>query len=91
MMAVLNPPKVLLLDEHTAALDPNSAKKILQITNDLIAKQNITALMITHNMKDALENGNRLFIMNDGRITQDFSSEEKKALRAADLLEYYEV
>ena len=82
MMAVLNPPKVLLLDEHTAALDPNSAKKILQITNDLIAKQNITALMITHNMKDALENG---------RITQDFSSEEKKALRAADLLEYYEV
>lgn len=91
MMAVLNPPKVLLLDEHTAALDPNSAKKILQITNDLITKQNITALMITHNMKDALENGNRLFIMNDGRITQDFSSEEKKALRAADLLEYYEV
>ncbi len=91
MMAVLNPPKVLLLDEHTAALDPNSAKKILAITNDLIEKKNITALMITHNMKDALENGNRLFIMNDGNITKDFSYEQKIKLQAADLLNYYEV
>lgn len=91
MMAVLNPPKVLLLDEHTAALDPNSAKKILTITNELIHEKNITALMITHNMKDALENGNRLFIMNDGKITQDFSLEEKKNLKPADLLNYYEV
>lgn len=91
MMAVLNPPKVLLLDEHTAALDPNSAKKILAITNDLIKEKNITALMITHNMKDALENGNRLFIMNDGNITKDFSYEQKIKLQAADLLNYYEV
>ncbi len=91
MMAVLNPPKVLLLDEHTAALDPNSAKKILAITNDLIEKKNITALMITHNMKDALDNGNRLFIMNDGKITKDFSYEQKIKLQAADLLNYYEV
>lgn len=91
MMAVLNPPKVLLLDEHTAALDPNSAKKILAITNDLIKEKDITALMITHNMKDALENGNRLFIMNDGNITKDFSYEQKIKLKAADLLNYYEV
>ncbi len=91
MMAVLNPPKVLLLDEHTAALDPNSAKKILAITNDLIKEKDITALMITHNMKDALENGNRLFIMNDGNITKDFSYEQKIKLQAADLLNYYEV
>lgn len=91
MMAVLNPPKVLLLDEHTAALDPNSAKKILHITNELIQQENITALMITHNMKDALVNGNRLFIMNDGKITQDFSKEKKQALKPADLLNFYEV
>ena len=91
MMAVLNPPEVLLLDEHTAALDPNSAKKILEITNELIREEHITALMITHNMKDALENGNRLLVFHDGQIRKDFHSEEKAKLKPADLLAYYEV
>jgi putative ABC transport system ATP-binding protein len=91
MMAVLNPPKLLLLDEHTAALDPKSAKMILEITNDLIAREHMTALMITHNMSDALHNGSRLLIFNDGKITQDFSKEEKDKLKPADLLAYYEV
>ena len=91
MMAVLNPPKLLLLDEHTAALDPKSARKILEITNDLVRREHMTALMITHNMTDALTNGDRLLIFNDGRITQDFSGEEKNRLRPADLLDFYEV
>ena len=90
MMSVLNPPKLLLLDEHTAALDPISAKKILEITNQLIKEENMTALMITHNMKDALENGNRLLIFKDGKIAYDFDAEAKKKLKLADLLEYYD-
>lgn len=91
MMAVLNPPKLLLLDEHTAALDPKSARKILEITNDLVRREHMTALMITHNMTDALTNGDRLLIFNDGKITQDFSGEGKKKLKPADLLDFYEV
>ncbi len=91
MMAVLNPPKLLLLDEHTAALDPKSARKILEITNDLVRREHMTALMLTHNMTDALTNGDRLLIFNDGKITQDFSGEEKKKLKPADLLDFYEV
>lgn len=91
MMAVLNPPKLLLLDEHTAALDPKSARKILEITNDLVRREHMTALMITHNMTDALTNGDRLLIFNEGKITQDFSGEEKKKLKPADLLDFYEV
>ena len=91
MMAVLNPPKLLLLDEHTAALDPKSARKILEITNDLVRREHMTALMITHNMTDSLTNGDRLLIFNDGKITQDFSGEEKKKLKPADLLDFYEV
>lgn len=91
MMAVLNPPKILLLDEHTAALDPVSAKKILEITNQLVEEEHITALMITHNMKDALENGNRLLILNNGMLTQDFKAEEKSKLKPADMMNYYEV
>ena len=91
MMAVLNPPKLLLLDEHTAALDPKSARKILEITNDLVRREHMTALMITHNMTDALTNGDRLLIFNDGKITQDFLGEEKKKLKPADLLDFYEV
>ena len=91
MMAVLNPPKLLLLDEHTAALDPKSARKILEITNDLVRREHMTALMITHNMTDALTNGDRLLIFNDGKITQDFSGEEKKKLKPVDLLDFYEV
>ncbi|EOS61996.1 hypothetical protein C815_00257 [Firmicutes bacterium M10-2] len=91
MMAVLNPPKLLLLDEHTAALDPKSAKTILEITNQLVHDEHMTALMITHNMTDALKYGNRLLIFNDGKIVKDFSEEEKANLKPADLLEFYEV
>lgn len=91
MMAVLNPPKLLLLDEHTAALDPISAGKILEVTNELVASKNMTALMITHNMKDALENGNRLLIFQGGKITHDFNAEQKAALTIQDLVECYEV
>lgn len=91
MMAVLNPPKLLLLDEHTAALDPKSAKKILSITKQLVEENHITALMITHNIKDALEYGNRLLIFKDGKIVQDFNKEEKSNLTTAKVLEFYEV
>lgn len=91
MMSVLNPPKLLLLDEHTAALDPKSAQKILEITNQLIEKENMTAIMITHNISDALKNGNRLLIFNEGKIIKDFSKEEKDKLKPADILEFYEV
>lgn len=91
MMAVLNPPKLMLLDEHTAALDPKTAKKVLEITNKLIREEKMTALMITHNMRDALENGDRLLIFQDGKITHDFSGEEKAKLQLKDLIEYYDV
>lgn len=91
MMAVTHPPKLLLLDEHTAALDPISAKKILEITNEVIARDQITALMITHNLRDALENGNRLLIFQDGKITHDFSAEEKAKLTLEDLIHCYDV
>lgn len=91
MMAVLNLPKLMLLDEHTAALDPKTAKKVLELTNKYIRSEKITALMITHNMRDALENGDRLLIFQDGKITHDFSGEEKKRLQLKDLIEYYDV
>ncbi len=91
MMAVANPPKLLLLDEHTAALDPVSAQKILAITNQLIRKNKMTALMITHNLKDALENGDRLLIFQDGKITHDFSGEEKARLTLEDLVHCYDI
>lgn len=91
MMAVANPPKLLMLDEHTAALDPLSAKKILEVTNKIIVKDNITALMITHNLKDALENGNRLLIFQDGKVTHDFSGEDKAKLTLEDLIHCYDI
>lgn len=90
MMAVLNPPEILLLDEHTAALDPSSAQKILEITNELVTKEKITALMITHNIKDALQNGNRLIIMKDGKCINQFNAHEKSAMKSVDVLEYYD-
>lgn len=91
MMATANPPKLLMLDEHTAALDPISAAKILAVTNQIIEKNNITALMITHNLKDALEHGNRLLIFQDGKISHDISGEEKKQLTLEDLVHCYDV
>ena len=91
LMATLKKPKVLLLDEHTAALDPKTAKKVLDLTEKIVAKDNLTTIMITHNMKDAINIGNRLIMMNDGKIIYDVCGEEKKALTTADLLSKFKV
>ncbi len=90
LMASLRKPDLLLLDEHTAALDPKTAAKVLELTEKIIAEQNLTALMITHNMKDAIRMGNRLIMMHEGRIIYDVSGEEKKNLEVHQLLEKFE-
>ena len=90
LMATLKKPKVLLLDEHTAALDPKTASKVLTITEELTSKDNITTIMITHNMKDAIKYGNRLIMMMNGNIIYDVSGEEKKNLTVSDLLLKFE-
>ncbi|WP_349948054.1 ATP-binding cassette domain-containing protein [Lacrimispora sp. BS-2] len=90
LMATLKKPKLLLLDEHTAALDPKTAKKVLEITQEIVREQNLTTLMITHNMKDAIQIGNRLVMMHEGRIIYDVSGEEKKKLEVEDLLKKFE-
>lgn len=90
LMATLKKPKLLLLDEHTAALDPKTAKKVLEITDEIVSKDNLTTLMITHNMHDAIEYGNRLIMMHEGRIIVDVSGEEKKKLTIPELLELFE-
>lgn len=91
LMATLKKPKVLLLDEHTAALDPKTAAKVLELTKQIVGKDNLTTIMITHNMKDAIAIGNRLIMMNDGKIIYDVSGEEKKKLTTADLLEKFKL
>lgn len=78
LMATLKKPQILLLDEPTAALDPKTAEKVLKLTNDIVQEQHLTTLMITHNMRDALRFGNRLIMMNSGRIIADYTPEEKK-------------
>ena len=90
LMATLERPKLLLLDEHTAALDPKTAKKVLELTEEIISEQELTALMVTHNMKDAIQMGNRLVMMHDGRIIYDIAGEEKKNLQVEDLLKKFE-
>ena len=80
LMATLKKPKLLLLDEHTAALDPLTAKKVLDLTEELVAEENLTTIMITHNMNDAIRIGNRLIMMYDGKIIFDCRGEEKKSL-----------
>ena len=90
LMSTLQKPKLLLLDEHTAALDPKTAAKVLTITENIIKKDNLTTLMITHNMKDAIRLGNRLIMMYDGRIIYDVEGEEKKKLQVSDLLEKFD-
>lgn len=90
LMATIQKPKLLLLDEHTAALDPKTAKRVLELTNEVILEHNLTALMITHNMKDAIAYGNRLVMMHEGRIIYDVSGEEKKNLKVSDLLAKFE-
>ena len=86
LMAAMSEPKLLLLDEHTAALDPKTAEKVLEITEDIVNKNHLTTLMITHNMRDAITHGNRLIMMHEGRIIVDVSGEEKKNLTVEDLL-----
>lgn len=91
LMATLQKPKLLLLDEHTAALDPKTAAKVLATTEKIVNKDKLTTLMITHNMKDAITHGNRLIMMMDGRIILDIKGEEKKKLTVEDLLHKFEV
>ena len=89
MMATMVPPKLLLLDEHTAALDPGTAEKVLEITKNVVAEHKITTMMITHNMTDALELGNRTLMMDSGRIVLDIGGEEREGLTVTDLLERF--
>jgi putative ABC transport system ATP-binding protein len=90
LMATFVTPKLLLLDEHTAALDPKTAAKVLEITDMLIREHNLTAMMVTHNMRDAITYGNRLIMMNEGRVILNISGEEKKNLSIEDLLHKFE-
>ncbi|MBQ1440515.1 MAG: ABC transporter ATP-binding protein [Clostridia bacterium] len=89
LMAVMNHPKLLLLDEHTAALDPKTAKNVLELSDKFIEENHLTALMVTHNMRDAIAHGNRLIMMNEGRIILDVCGEEKKNLTVEELLEEF--
>lgn len=89
LMASLSSPELLLLDEHTAALDPKTAEKVLRLTNEIIARENLTSLMITHNMTDALKCGNRLIMMDGGRVVYDVRGEEKLKLTVNDLIEKF--
>lgn len=90
LMATLKKPDLLLLDEHTAALDPKTAAKVLELTEEITSKDNLTTIMITHNMKDAIRYGNRLVMMHNGAIIYDVKGEEKKNLTVADLLKKFE-
>ncbi len=86
LMATLQKPKLLLLDEHTAALDPKTAKKVLELTDKIVSEDNLTTIMITHNMTDAIKLGNRIIMMSEGKIVYDVKGEVKKSLTAAELL-----
>ena len=90
LMATLKKPRLLLLDEHTAALDPKTAAKVLEITEKIVERDQLTTLMITHNMKDAIAHGNRLIMMHEGRVIYDVAGEEKKKLHVSDLLKKFE-
>ena len=90
LMATLQKPKLLLLDEHTAALDPKTASKVLSLTERIVESQNLTAMMVTHNMNDAINIGNRLIMMHEGRIIYNVAGEEKKYLKGEDLLRKFE-
>lgn len=89
LMASMNEPQLLLLDEHTAALDPKTAEIVLRITDEIVAKNNLTTLMVTHNMRDAIKHGNRLIMMSNGKIVIDVSGEEKKKLTQEQLIEMF--
>ena len=89
LMATMVPPKLLLLDEHTAALDPSAAEKVLRLTEEIVAEHKLTTMMITHNMRQALELGNRTLMMDSGRIVLDIGGEERAGLTVEDLLERF--
>ena len=89
LMSTMEKPKLLLLDEHTAALDPKTAAKVLELTEKLVSENNLTTFMVTHNMRDALKYGNRLIMMCDGKIIFDVEGEEKKKLEVKDLLDKF--
>lgn len=91
LMATLQKPRLLLLDEHTAALDPKTAANVLALTDRLVSEQGLTALMVTHNMRDALAHGNRLIMMDSGKIILDVSGDEKKSLTVESLLEKFSI
>ena len=90
LMASIKKPKLLLLDEHTAALDPKTAAKVLEISDKIISENHLTAMMVTHNMKDAIVHGNRLIMMHEGKVILNISGEEKKKLTVEDLLHQFE-
>ena len=90
LMASLKKPELFLLDEHTAALDPKTAAKVLEISDKIIQEHNLTAMMVTHNMKDAIVHGNRLIMMHEGKVIYDVAGEEKKKLHVSDLLAKFE-
>lgn len=89
LMATFNPPKLLLLDEHTAALDPQTAEKVLALTDKIVRENNLTCMMITHNMESALREGNRTIMMHKGTIIYDVSGKEREGLKVSDLLDHF--
>lgn len=90
LMATLTNPRVLLLDEHTAALDPKTASKVLELTEQIVGERKLTTLMVTHNMNDAIRLGNRLIMMHEGRVIYDVAGDEKRSLTVPDLLQKFE-
>ena len=91
LMATLKKPELLLLDEHTAALDPKTAARVLEVTEEIASRENLTTLMITHNMRDAIRYGNRLIMMHEGKIIYDVKGEEKQKLTVAELLDKFKI
>ena len=91
LMATLQKPDLLLLDEHTAALDPRTAEKVLQLSQKIISENHLMTMMVTHNMRDAIDYGNRLIMMDAGRVVVDIRGEEKKNLTVRDLLEKFNI
>ena len=89
LMATMVTPKLLLLDEHTAALDPRTAAKVLDLSDRIVQEHGLTTLMITHNMRDAIQYGNRLIMLHDGHVILDIAGEEKEKLTVPDLLEQF--
>ena len=90
LMATLQAPRLLLLDEHTAALDPKTAAKVLALTQKLVEENHLTTLMVTHNMHDAIRLGNRLIMMNEGKIALEIAGQQKQSLHKADLIALFE-